>query len=96
MGITLMFMLLSTVTPFIFFRLEKKIFAGVQSVLILGMWVYFIQVMFVAVPAIFSITWLMFYGSLILAEVAWIMLIIDAVKIADKYRKSYLKKEIFN
>ncbi|GGJ88525.1 hypothetical protein GCM10007063_08820 [Lentibacillus kapialis] len=96
MGIILMFMLLSTVTPFIFLQLHKKIFAGVQSVLILGMWLYFIQVMFVAVPTVFSITWLMFYASLILAEVAWVMFIIDAVKTADQYRKGYHKREILN
>lgn len=80
MGIALMFMLLATITPYLFIRLKKRIFAIVQSVMLVGMWLYFLEVMFQSAPAAFSITWSMFYLSLILAEVAWVMFIIHMVK----------------
>ncbi|HLR63227.1 MAG TPA: hypothetical protein VK097_12415 [Lentibacillus sp.] len=86
MGITLMFMVLGTVTPFIFLYLKKKSLAIVQTVLLIGMWLYFIQVMFIAVPAVFSITWMMFYASLIMSAVGWILFIIDMVNTSEKYR----------
>ncbi|SFB22104.1 hypothetical protein SAMN04488072_11062 [Lentibacillus halodurans] len=89
MGVTLMFMLLATVTPFIFVQLKKKTLALIQSILLAGMWIYFIQVMFIAVPAAFSITWIMLYASLIVAEVAWVMFIIKIVNTSEKFKESY-------
>lgn len=80
MGIAVMFMLLATLTPFLFIHLRRKVLAVVQTVLLVGMWVYFIGAMFQTAPAAFSITWSMFYLSLILAEVAWVMFIIHMVK----------------
>ncbi|MBY7144626.1 hypothetical protein KFZ56_16520 [Virgibacillus sp. NKC19-3] len=80
MGVTLMFMMLATLTPFLFLRLNKKLYAAIQSVLLIGMWFYFFVAMFQTAPAPFSISWIMFYLSLIVAEVAWIMFIIDEVK----------------
>lgn len=73
MGITLMFMVLATVAPFLFIRLEKKILAVVQSVMLVGMWVYFFEAVFHTAPHAFSTIWIMFYASMIIAEVAWIM-----------------------
>ncbi|TFJ91779.1 hypothetical protein [Lentibacillus salicampi] len=87
MGITLMFMVLGTVTPFIFLYLKKKSLAIVQTILLIGMWLYFFQVMFTAVPAVFSITWMMFYASLIMSAVGWVMLIIDMVNISEKHKE---------
>ncbi|ALX48850.1 hypothetical protein [Lentibacillus amyloliquefaciens] len=87
MGITLMFMVLGTATPFIFLYLKNKPLAIVQSILLAGMWLYFIQVMFLGVvPAVFSITWIMFYTSLIMSAVGWVMFIINMVNMSEKYR----------
>ncbi|SFE02299.1 hypothetical protein SAMN05216238_107101 [Lentibacillus persicus] len=87
MAITLMFMVLGTVTPFIFLYLKKKSLAAVQTILLIGMWLYFIQVMFMSVvPGAFSITWLMFYASLFLSAVGWVMFIINMVNTSETYR----------
>ncbi|MFC4559409.1 hypothetical protein ACFO3D_14520 [Virgibacillus kekensis] len=80
MGITVMFIILSTVTPFIFLFLKKRFLAVLQSVLLIGMWLYFVQIMFIEVTALFSMTWIMFYASLLLSVVGWVLLIIDLVK----------------
>lgn len=80
MGIAVMFLLLATLTPFLFIHLKKKVLAVVQSVLLVGMWLYFLEIMFQTAPAAFSLTWSAFYLSLIIAEVAWVMFIIHMVK----------------
>ncbi|ASK63839.1 hypothetical protein CFK37_17575 [Virgibacillus phasianinus] len=80
MGIIVMFMLLATLTPFLFLHSKKKVMAIVQSVLLVGMWLYYIQAQFFIAPGTFSVTWIMFYASLVLAEVAWVMFIIATVK----------------
>ncbi|WP_100011213.1 hypothetical protein [Lentibacillus sediminis] len=90
MGVTLMFMLLATLTPFLFIRLGKRLYAIIQSVLLVGMWLYFFAVMFQTPPAPFSFSWTMFYASLIVAEVAWVMFIISEVKQAQ-YKRSRLQ-----
>ncbi|WP_449355127.1 hypothetical protein ACUL41_03040 [Virgibacillus natechei] len=90
MGVTLMLMILATLTPFLFLRLNKKLYAAIQSILLLGMWVYFYAAMFQTAPDPFSITWIMFYLSLIVAEVAWIMFIIYEIKFMS-YRKKHLQ-----
>ncbi|GAB3062523.1 hypothetical protein [Virgibacillus ainsalahensis] len=87
MGVTIMFMVLATLTPFLFLRLNKKLYAVIQSILLVGMWLYFFAVMFQTPPAPFSISWIMFYLSLIVAEVAWIMFIIYEVKFMSYRRK---------
>ncbi|WP_430786545.1 hypothetical protein VBD025_14095 [Virgibacillus flavescens] len=86
MGIALMFMLLATITPYLFILLKKKVFAIVQSVSLVGMWIYFLEVMFQSAPAAFSITWSMFYLSLVLAEVAWVMFIIQRLPATFKQK----------
>lgn len=80
MGISVMFMLLATLTPFLFIHMKRKVLAVVQAVLLVGMWIYFLELMFQTAPATFSIVWVMFYMSLIIAEVAWVMFIIHMVK----------------
>ncbi|UJL45855.1 hypothetical protein KFZ58_15950 [Virgibacillus sp. NKC19-16] len=90
MSITIMFMVLATLTPFLFLRLNKKLYALIQSVLLVGMWLYFFAVMFQTPPDPFSISWIMFYLSLIVAEVAWVMFIIYEVKFMS-YRKRNLQ-----
>ncbi|AIF42476.1 hypothetical protein [Virgibacillus sp. SK37] len=80
MGVTAMFLLLATITPFLLIQLKRPVFAVVQSVLLVGMWLYSFQIMFFTAPGAFSISWMMFYGSLIGAHVAWIMFIIALVE----------------
>lgn len=80
MGIIVMFMLLATLTPFLFLHSKRKILAVVQTVMLVGMWLYYIQAQFFTAPEAFSVTWAMFYISLVLAEVAWVMFIIAMVK----------------
>ncbi|GAB4074231.1 hypothetical protein GCM10028778_17340 [Barrientosiimonas marina] len=90
------FMLLASVTPFMFLYLKKYLLVGVQSMLLIGMWFYVIEAMFFAAPSAFSITWLTFYGSLILAEVAWVQFIIRIVEDSKQYTTNYRSKEVFD
>ena len=80
MGIIVMFMVLATLTPFLFIHLNRKIFAVVQSVMLVGMWVYYFEALFHTPPHLFSIMWIMFYASMIIAEIAWIQFIIRLIK----------------
>ncbi|MFG6117504.1 hypothetical protein ACGTN9_20320 [Halobacillus sp. MO56] len=89
MGIILMFMLLASVTPFLFLQLKKTIFALVQTILLVGMWLYFIEVVFQTAPAAFSIPWMMFYASLFVAEVGWVMFIIRLIKTSSTVQESF-------
>ncbi|WP_404452191.1 hypothetical protein LG329_17835 [Virgibacillus necropolis] len=90
MGIIVIFMLLATLTPFLFIQSNKKTLAVVQTVLLVGMWLYYIEAQFQTAPAAFSVTWFMFYLSLILSEVAWIMFIINMfTKTETKTKTNY-------
>ncbi|TFB21820.1 hypothetical protein E3U55_08335 [Filobacillus milosensis] len=85
MGVVMMFMILSSVTPYLFYRLNKKTLAGIQFVSLFGMWMYYINISFLGTdPGMFSLSWSAFYLSLILAWVAWIMFIIHLVKSNEK------------
>ncbi|SFE90031.1 hypothetical protein [Alteribacillus iranensis] len=90
MGVTLIFMLLATLTPFLFVQMKKQGFAIAHTVLLIGMWIYFFESVFHTAPALFSVTAIMFYLSLIAAEVGWVMFILRLVKPQGKYQKSYL------
>ncbi|GAA0430044.1 hypothetical protein GCM10008983_03010 [Lentibacillus halophilus] len=90
MGIILAFMLTSTLTPFFFLQLRKKSFAIVQTILLIGMWVYFFQAAFQTAPPVLSVTSIMFYASLVMAEVGWIMFIIHHVKTASNNQQAYI------
>ena len=81
-----MFMLLASVTPFIFVQMKKLSLAIAQTVLLVGMWLYYFAAVFQTAPAAFSITWTTFYLSLLLAEVAWVMFIIAAVKSSEAFQ----------
>lgn len=84
MTIVLMFMLAATATPFIFIHLQKTTLSIAQTVLLVGMWLYFFEAVFNVAPAPFSLLWSLFYVSLIVSESAWVMLIIDMVKSTTK------------
>ncbi|WP_077325634.1 hypothetical protein [Virgibacillus siamensis] len=94
MGIIVMFVALATLTPFLFIHLNKKIPAVLQAILVFGMWFYYLEAAFFVAPGAFSITWFMFYGSLILAEVAWIMFIIQMVKFSMTKAKTYREQRL--
>jgi hypothetical protein len=88
MGIIVMFMVLATLTPFLFIHLHKKILAVVQTVMLVGMWLYYFEALFHTAPLAFSLMWVMFYLSMILAEVAWVMFIIHIVKTSSMHSKT--------
>ncbi|GAA0614171.1 hypothetical protein GCM10009001_34310 [Virgibacillus siamensis] len=94
MGIILMFVVLATLTPFLFIHLNKKIPAALQAILVIGMWFYYLEAAFFVAPGAFSLTWSMFYASLILAEVAWIMFIIRMVKFSMTKAKTYREQKL--
>lgn len=81
MTIIVMFILLASVAPLLFIYLKRKVLATVQFALLAGMWVHFIIVTFQTPPGIFSTTWVMFYLSLLLAEVAWVMFFIYEINL---------------
>ncbi|WP_279401314.1 hypothetical protein [Piscibacillus salipiscarius] len=65
-----------------------------QTVLVLGMWVYAINTHLIGIdPGMLSLTWMSFYLSFILAEVAWVMFIIREVKSSEKNFFKLLKGE---
>ncbi|WP_101842086.1 hypothetical protein [Halobacillus sp. Marseille-P3879] len=90
MDIVMIFLMLSTLTPFLFIKLKKMPLAVVQSVLLVGMWIYYFQAVFSTAPAAFSPLWIIFYGGLFVSQIAWIMFIIYVVNTQDtKFNKSY-------
>ncbi|CDQ20105.1 hypothetical protein SAMN05192559_10753 [Halobacillus karajensis] len=93
MGAIVMFLLLATVAPFLFLQSRKPAFAVVQSILLIGMWLYFFQVMMYSDPGVFSATWSMFYLGLIGAHVAWVMFIVSTVKSSPAYQDSLNKEK---
>ncbi|MFB4167214.1 hypothetical protein [Virgibacillus sp. JSM 102003] len=94
MGIIVMFMLLATITPFLFIRLNKIIPAILQGILVIGMWFYYIEAAFNVAPGAFSFLWIVFYGSLLLAEVAWVMFIIKSINFAMVQAKTYREQKL--
>ncbi|WLD93274.1 hypothetical protein [Alkalihalobacillus sp. AL-G] len=89
MSIILMFMLTATVTPFVFMHLKKTVLAILQTVLLVGMWLYFFQAAFGVAPAVLSVLWIMFYAGLTVSFVAWVMMIIHMVETPAEHNRSY-------
>lgn len=89
MGIIFMFLLLATLTPLLFIDLKKKTFAIIHGVLLAGMWIYFVQTIWYTTPAAFSITWNMFYLSLIVAEIGWVMFSMKLIKSSISFKEDY-------
>ncbi|MCP3033470.1 hypothetical protein LF817_19280 [Halobacillus sp. A1] len=90
MDIVMVFLLLSTVTPFLFIKLKKLPLAILQSVLLVGMWMYYFQAVFNVAPPTLSPLWLIFYAGLFVSQIGWIMFIIYVVKTQEeKLQKSY-------
>ncbi|MCP3027236.1 hypothetical protein [Halobacillus sp. A5] len=90
MDVVMIFLMLSTLTPFLFIKLKKMPLAIVQSVLLVGMWMYYFQAVFNTAPATFSPLWIIFYAGLFVSQIAWIMFIIYVVSTQEaKLKKSY-------
>ncbi|MFG6146987.1 hypothetical protein [Halobacillus sp. B23F22_1] len=90
MDVVMIFLMLSTITPFLFIKLKKMPLAIAQSVLLVGMWMYYFQAVFSTAPAAFSPLWIIFYAGLLLSQIAWIMFIIYVISTQeDKWQKSY-------
>ncbi|HEU5141341.1 MAG TPA: hypothetical protein VFT51_15310 [Bacillales bacterium] len=84
MDMAIIFMIIACGAPFLFLRLRRFWLAGIQSLLLIGMWGYFIlSINPETVPVAFSILWFAFYGGLVLSEIAYVLF---AVKLAEKIR----------
>ncbi|ELK46032.1 hypothetical protein QRD89_06925 [Halobacillus sp. ACCC02827] len=92
MGVASMFLLLATVTPILFLMMKKPAFAIVHSVLLMGMWVYYFQVLLYTTPTAFSPTWTMFYLALIGTHIGWVMFFIATVKEGPIYKQALQEK----
>ncbi|MFB5661864.1 hypothetical protein [Alteribacillus sp. HJP-4] len=80
MDVLLIFMLLASVSPLIFWRRGYKWLSVIQFALMLGMWDYFYS-HFTSITLLNAPTSVIaFYGSLALADVALIMLMITFFK----------------
>jgi len=89
MDIVMIFLLLSTLTPFLFLKVRRLSLAVIQSLMLVGMWVYYFQAAFSVAPATFSPLWIIFYAGLLLSQVGWIMFIVYVVSSHGKYQKEF-------
>ncbi|MCA1009849.1 hypothetical protein [Halobacillus halophilus] len=89
MDIVMIFLLLSTLTPFLFLKVRRLSLAVIQSLMLVGMWIYYFQAAFSVAPATFSLLWIIFYGGLLLSQVGWIMFIVYIVSSHGKYQKEF-------
>ncbi|WP_181350836.1 hypothetical protein [Thalassobacillus sp. CUG 92003] len=89
MGMVLLFLILGTASPFLFLEMKKTYWAVGHTILLIGMWMYFFETMFVSAPTAFSILWIMFYASLVVSHVAWVMFTLYTVKEHQAYQKSF-------
>ncbi|HET7578713.1 MAG TPA: hypothetical protein VFK33_05465 [Bacillales bacterium] len=87
MDMAIIFMIVATIAPFLTLHMRKYWFAGVQVILLIGMWIYFIQ-SFHALPANFSVLWFAFYLSLVVSEVSYVMF---AVYLAKKIQRELVE-----
>lgn len=94
MGATVMFLLLATIAPFLFLQTKKMAFAVAQSILLIGMWLYFFQVTMYTDPGPFSITGAMFYLGLIGAHIAWVMFMVATVKSSSELKEKLTKEQL--
>ncbi|HEX7064781.1 MAG TPA: hypothetical protein VF199_06910 [Bacillales bacterium] len=84
MDMAIIFMIVACGAPFLFLRLRRFWLAGIQTLLLIGMWEYFLLSFDPqTVPVAFSALWFAFYGGLVLAEIAYVLF---AVKLAEKIR----------
>lgn len=93
MDMAIIFMIVASVAPFLSIHIRKYWFAGIQILLLIGMWIYFIESLgSTAVPGNFSILWFSFYASLVVSEIAYVMFAIYVVKKIQEEIKSIKAK----
>ncbi|RWZ60611.1 hypothetical protein EQV77_04765 [Halobacillus fulvus] len=88
MDVAFVFLLFATITPVMLLQLKKPVFAVVQTILLIGMWLYCFQMVLYTPPAAFSISWTMFYASLIGAHVAWLLFVMAIIKESPGFQES--------
>ncbi|SDI18204.1 hypothetical protein [Alteribacillus bidgolensis] len=94
MDILLIFMLFATVSPLFFARRRMWGLAILQGALMLGMWDYFLS-HFTSITVLNAPTSIIaFYGSLLLADVALIMLLINFFKELDTKKLPSFRSEL--
>lgn len=80
MDFVLIVMLMATASPFVFFYFRNKWLGGLQIIFLVGMWGYFFTTFTVHIQGTFSLFWMAFWASMIVSEIAYIMLVIHLVK----------------
>ena len=95
MDMAIIFMIVATIAPFLYIHMKKYIWAVVQGILLIGMWIYFAQSLNPATtPANFSIQWFAFYLCLVISEIAYVMFAIYlAKKIQLELREKATEKD---
>lgn len=79
MDFVIIFMLMATAAPFLFFYFRKKWLGGLQIIFLVGMWGYFFTTFTAHVAGTFSLFWMAFWASMIVSEIAYIMLVIHII-----------------
>lgn len=77
MSFVIIFMLTVTVTPIVLLYLKKPVLSFLQSILVVGAWIYVFEMVFHQAPAVFSLLWVLFHLALVFSIISWILLIID-------------------
>lgn len=81
MDMAIIFMVVASIAPFLTIHIRKFWLAGIQVLLLIGMWTYFIQ-SFNSPSGWggFSVLWLSFYASLVVSEIAYVMFAVYLAK----------------
>jgi predicted membrane channel-forming protein YqfA (hemolysin III family) len=96
MSVAVIFLIVASIAPFVFFHLKKTVLGVLQIVLLIGMWLYFFEVVRGGSPSVFSVLWLTFYGSLVISEIALVMLAIHVGNSRKTPRKTRSKSIMDN
>lgn len=81
MDLVIIFMIIACGAPFLFLRLRRFWLAGIQTLLLIGMWAYFILSLNPdTVPVAFSVLWFAFYAGLVLSEIAYVLFAVNLAR----------------
>lgn len=87
MDMAIIFMVVASLAPIIFFWIKKYWLGGLQILLLIGMWAYFIVGLNPDnIPVPFSVLWFSFYGGLIVSAIAYVML---AIRLVEEIQQEY-------
>ncbi|HEX6922737.1 MAG TPA: hypothetical protein VF149_02845 [Bacillales bacterium] len=95
MDMAIIFMVIACGAPFLFLRLRRFWLAGIQTLLLIGMWGYFILSLNPdTVPVAFSVLWFAFYAGLVLAEISYVLFFVNlAQKIRNELKDGRKSKD---